>query len=168
MARDNLCNVLIKDTVKTIILFLLLLQYYEQLFPVIIHLWYHHTQLYTVAPLSVCLAAHITASYTSLFCPPFTQQWAMFYELISSQLRSQPLPRGMLHPLSENSNSQDSSPSRLNVVPGCVITEYVMGMQGHLGLQSQVLALQLTASSIIDRGKPIRTICSPQRSARAA
>ena len=60
------------------------------------------------------------------------------------------------------------APSRLNVVPGCVITECVMGMQGHLDLQSQVLALQLTASSIIDRGKPIRTICSPQRSARAA
>ncbi len=35
MARDNLCNVLIKDIVKTVILFLLLLQYYEQLFPVI-------------------------------------------------------------------------------------------------------------------------------------
>lgn len=55
-----------------------------------------------------------------------------------------------------------------NVLPGRVITEYLMGMQGHLDLQSQVLALQRTASSIIDRGKPIRTICSPQRSAGAA
>lgn len=117
---------------------------------------FHHLQ--RKSPQAICLC----------FVHHFTQQWAMFYELISSQLRSEPLPRGTLHPLSDNSSSQDFSPSRLNVVRGCVITEYVMGMQGHLDLQSQVLALQLTASSIIDRGKPIRTICSPQRSARAA
>lgn len=60
------------------------------------------------------------------------------------------------------------SPRRLNMVPGCVITECMRGMRGHLDLRSQVLALHFTASSIIDIGKPIRTICSPQRSARAA
>lgn len=56
----------------------------------------------------------------------------------------------------------------VDVVPWRVIAERVMGTQGHLDLRSQVLALQLAASSIIDRGKPIRTICSPQRSAGAA
>ena len=145
-------------------------------FILLLHLYVSWHSHFSVDPLHVTLShvclptltAHIPASYMSMFCPPIAQQWAMFYELISSQLRSQPLPRGVLHPLSDNSNSQDSSPSRLNVVPWCVITEYVMGMQGHLDLQSQVLALQLTASSIIDGGKPIRTICSPQRSARAA
>lgn len=114
---------------------------------------------------------YVGALSTFLFLSLFflTQQRAMLSELISSRLGSQPLPRGVLHPLPENSNSQERSHSqRADAVPGRAITERVMGMQGHLDLQSQVLALQLTASSIIDRGKPIRTICSPQRSARAA
>lgn len=89
-------------------------------------------------------------------------------EPISSQPTSVPLPQGVLHPVSLNSHSHDLGRTTPNVLLGCVITEYLMGMQGHLDLQSQVLALQLMASSIIDRGKPIRTICSPQRSAGAA
>lgn len=89
-------------------------------------------------------------------------------EPISSQPTSVPLPGGVLQPLFLNGHSRDLGRTTLNVLPGCVITEYLMGMQGHLDLQSQVLALQLAASSIIDRGKPIRTIWSPQRSAGAA
>lgn len=124
-----------------------------------------------LAPLSVCIppfTAQITASYMSLFCPPFYAAvshvpWA---NILTTEITSI-APGHATSTLREQQQSR-LQPSRLNVVPGCVITEYVMGMQGHLDLQSQVLALQLTASSIIDRGKPIRTICSPQRSARAA
>ena len=111
---------------------------------------------------------------TCLLCPPFF--FFFFYAAVSHVLWADILATeitaiapGACYIHSRGTAAvKTPAPSRLNVVPGCVITECVMGMQGHLGLQSQVLALQLTASSIIDRGKPIRTICSPQRSARAA
>lgn len=57
--------------IKAIILFLLLFLFQDQLFPISLS---SHTQIYAVAPLSVCLppfTAWITASYMSLFCPPF-------------------------------------------------------------------------------------------------
>lgn len=95
----------------------------------------------------------------------------MLSQLISSLLAPPPPPpQGVLASIQSQGTTAGGSAAIewVDVVPGRAIGERVMGTQGHLVLRSQVLALQLTASSIIDRGKPIRTICSPQRSAGAA
>lgn len=123
-----------------------------------------HTNIYNLLSIYLLpLEAQIYVSYVSLFCPLFyaALSHVVWVNILTTEITASA-------PGCATSTLREQQQSRLNLVPGRVITEYMMGMQGHLDLQSQVLALQLTASSIIDRGKPIRTICSPQRSARAA